>query len=324
MRNLNRFWKNASVVFFVLGAAQTAYAARVVPSGECVGIKLYTDGLVVCDTAQVKARDGTLFDIAKGCDIRKGDIITAVNGKDAAGNDSITKALEKDPGHITLTVERDGQEHEISVTPADTEDGPKLGLWLRDSTAGMGTITCYVGDSFAALGHGICDVDTGNIMPAGHGIIQDASSFSVIKGKNGEPGAIKGEIGGEVLGKITENRDNGLFGKAKPPEAAKAVETAAADEVMTGAATILADVDGEGVREYSIDIERIFDASDGRDMVVRVTDPALIEKTGGIVQGMSGAPILQDGRLAGAVTHVFVNDPLSGYAILADNLLKDM
>lgn len=321
---MNRFWKNASVVFFVLCAAQTAYAAEVVPSGECVGIKLYTDGLVVCDTAQVKARDGTLFDIAKGCDIRKGDIITGVNGSSAAGNDSITRALLKDPAHITLTVERGGEEHEVSVTPADTADGPKLGLWLRDSTAGMGTITCYVGDRFAALGHGICDVDTGNIMPAGHGIIQSASSFSVIKGKNGEPGAIRGEIGGEVLGRICENRENGLFGRAEPPDGAKAVETAPLDEVRTGAAVILADVDGEGVREYSIDIERVSDEPGCRDMVVRVTDPELIEKTGGIVQGMSGAPILQDGRLAGAVTHVFVNDPRSGYAISADDLLKDM
>ena len=321
---MNRFWKNASIVFFVLGAAQTAYAAQVVPSGECVGIKLYTDGLVVCDTAQVKARDGALFDIAKGCDIRKGDVITGVNGADAEGNESITRALEEDPAHITLTVERGGEEHEVSVTPADTEDGPKLGLWLRDSTAGMGTITCYVDDRFAALGHGICDVDTGNIMPAGHGIIQNASSFSVTKGKNGELGAIRGEIGGEVLGRISENRDNGLFGRAKPPEGAEAVGTAPLDEVKTGAATILADVDGGGVREYSINIERAADSPDGRDMVVRVTNPALIEKTGGIVQGMSGAPILQDGRLAGAVTHVFVNDPLSGYAISADKLLKDM
>ena len=136
--------------------------------------------------------------------------------------------------------------------------------------------------------------------------------------------AIRGEIGGEVLGKITENRENGLFGRAKPPGDADAVATAPLDEVKTGAAVILADVDGVGVREYSIDIERVSDEPDGRDMVVRVTDPALIEKTGGIVQGMSGAPILQWGRLAGAVTHVFINDPRSGYAISADALLKDM
>lgn len=321
---MNRFWKNAMAAFFVLAMTETAYAMEVIPSGECVGVKLYTNGLVVCDTAQVTARDGTRLDIAKGYGIEKGDIITGINGNAAAANESIKKALMDAPESITLTIERNGREHDVTITPADTDDGPKLGLWLRDSTAGMGTITCYVNGSFAALGHGICDVDTGNIMPAGHGIIQDATSFSVIKSKNGEPGAIYGVIDGEVLGKITANRSNGLFGTAQAPEGARSVETLKNSEVRCGAATILCDVDGEGVKEYSIEIKRIFAAKDGRDMMIRVTDPALIEKTGGIVQGMSGAPIIQNGKLAGAVTHVFVNDPVSGYAIFADNLLKEI
>ena len=321
---MNRFWKNAMAAFLIFATARTAYAMEVIPSGRCVGVKLYTSGLVVCDTAQVTARDGTKRDIAKGYGIEKGDVIIGINGNAAAANDSIKKALRDDPQSITLTIERNGREHDVKITPADTEDGPKLGLWLRDSTAGMGTITCYVGDRFAALGHGICDIDTGNIMPAGHGIIQDATSFSVIKSKNGEPGAIYGEIDGDVIGRITDNKNNGLFGTAEAPEEAKTVETAKKSEIRCGAATILCDIDGGGVKEYGIEIKRIFATSDGRDMIIRVTDPALIEKTGGIVQGMSGAPILQNGRLAGAVTHVFVNDPLSGYAIFADNLLKDM
>lgn len=321
---MNRFWKNTAAAFFIIVMTHSAYAMEVVPSGECVGVKLYTGGLIVCDTAVVTARDGTVYDIAKGYDIEKGDIITGVNGAAAAANESITRALKSDPESITLTIERDGREHDVTVTPADTEDGPKLGLWLRDSTAGMGTITCYVGDSFAALGHGICDIDTGNIMPVGHGIIQDATSVSVIRSKNGEPGAITGEIDGEVLGRVTDNRENGLFGTAHAPKGANTIETAPKSEVRCGAAIILCDVDGEGVSEYSIEIKRILAASDGRDMIIKVTDPALIEKAGGIVQGMSGAPIIQNNKLAGAVTHVFVNDSLSGYAIFADNLLKDM
>ncbi len=302
----------------------SAAAFEVVPSGECVGVKLYTDGLIVTDTATVTERDGSRKNPAKGCDIRRGDVIKQLNGTKLLSNDMLIEMLRTAQGDITLTVSRGGKERHISVSPADTADGPKLGLWLRDSTAGMGTVTCYVGDRFAALGHGICDIDSGNIMPVAHGIIQGSRITAVTRSENGLPGAITGEINGEFLGSVTANRENGLFGRSTSSHSGTAVEVAKKAEVRRGGATILADIDGCGVKEYAIEINRVAIASDGRDMVITVTDPTLLEKTGGIVQGMSGAPIIQNGKLAGAVTHVFVNDTRSGYAIFAENLLRDM
>lgn len=300
-----------------------AFAAQVEVSGECVGVKLYTEGLIVCDTAALTERDGTKRDIAAEYDIKKGDVITAVGGTKPDTNEALIDAIDGCDGCITLTLKRGNKERTLDIAPADTDSGAKLGLWLRDSTAGFGTVTCYVGNSFIALGHGICDVDTGNIMPVGRGIIQESENLFITKSRMGMPGAISGEIEGEVLGTITDNRENGLFGTAET-HSGTVMETAEKNELRRGAASILADVDGEGVKEYSIEIKRILPGDDGRDMIIKVTDDALIEKTGGIVQGMSGAPIIQNGKLAGAVTHVFLSDARSGYAISAEKLLEGM
>lgn len=300
-----------------------AFAAQVEVSGECVGVKLYTDGLIVCDTARLTETDGDERDIASEYDISKGDVITAVNGITPGANEDLISALDDCDGNITLTVSRNGKERTLDISPADTHEGRKLGLWLRDSTAGFGTITCYIGNSFAALGHGICDIDTGNIMPVGRGIIQQSENLYVTKGRIGIPGAISGEIDGSVIGTVTDNRDNGLFGTAAK-HSGVIMDTAKKSELRRGKASILADVDRNGVREYEVEIKRVLPGGDGRDMIIKVTDAGLIEKTGGIVQGMSGAPIIQNGRLAGAVTHVFINDARSGYGIAAENLLEGM
>lgn len=322
MNNLKRLPLIAAAVFLL---NTSALALEVIPSGECVGVKLYTDGLVVVDTSAVTGTDGTEHNPAKDHGIAKGDIIKSINGIPAESNEMLANEIARHSGEeITLTVCKNGKDHDVTLTPPETDAGPRLGLWLRDSTAGLGTITCTLNDRFAALGHGICDVDTGNIMPVGRGIIQECTICTITAGGNGAPGAITGSIDGAELGSININSDNGLFGTLTQPYSGSAVEVAEKQEVRTGAASILADVDGEGVKEYSIEIKRISPPLFGtKDMVVKVTDDTLIQKTGGIVQGMSGAPILQNNKLVGAVTHVFVNDSLSGYAILAEHMLKN-
>lgn len=301
-----------------------AYAGiYVIPSGECIGVKMYTDGLIVVGTTAVTDTAGRNVSPTDKSGIKKGDIVTAVNGTAAVSNEMLSEAVASAAGTVTLTVESDGKKREVTLTPAETDSGPKLGLWLRDSTAGLGTLTYTDGSHFAALGHAICDVDTGNIMPIERGIIQNCTITSVKKGDAGSPGAVTGDIDGAELGSITDNTELGIFGELENEPEGEPVEVASASEVRTGEATILADVDGKGVTEYTIDIKRVTPpSSSGKDLVIEVTDPELIEKTGGIVQGMSGAPILQNGKLAGAVTHVFVNDPLSGYGVLAESMVN--
>lgn len=325
MKNLLKFVRciSAAAAAFFLTATASA-TEYVIPSGECVGVKIYTNGLVVVDTTSVTGTDGKQVDIAAGYGISKGDIIKSIDGYSVYSNEALADQLAKSEGDITLTVSSGGAERDIKLTPVITDTGPKLGLWLRDSTAGLGTLTYTKDDSFAALGHGIYDVDTGTIMPIERGIIQNCTITSIAKGESGIPGAITGNIDGAEAGIITKNTDHGLFGKLNSPAKGTPVPVADKTEVHTGEAAILADVDGKGVQKYSINIKRVMPPSRGaHDMVIEVTDQSLIEKTGGIVQGMSGAPIIQDGKFAGAVTHVFVNDPLSGYAILAETMMNE-
>lgn len=304
--------------------SSTAYAQEVIVSGECVGVKLYTNGLIITDTSTVTEKDGTELNLALGYDIKKGDIITKINGMQAVSNEMFSDILFNSAGEITITISRDNKERDITLLPADTENGPRLGLWLRDSTAGLGTITYYTDNKFAALGHGICDVDTGCIMPVGKGVIQGCSDTVITKGQNGSPGAIIGSINGAKLGDITLNTDHGLFGTIKNIPQGKKAETADKSEIRTGKAAILANVDGSGVKEYNIKIQRISPSpSHTKDMVIEITDKELLSKTGGIVQGMSGAPIIQNNKLVGAVTHVFINDPTKGYGIFIENMLAE-
>ena len=295
----------------------------IIPSGECIGVKMYTDGLIVVGTTSVTDISGKKTSPADDSGITKGDVIKSINGEKAVSNEMLSSVVSGSDGTVTLTVESDGVEREVSLTPAITDSGPKLGLWLRDSTAGLGTLTYTNGTAFAALGHAVCDVDTGNIMPIDRGIIQNCTITSIEKGNAGDPGAVTGDISGAELGSISANTEHGLFGELYSEPQGTPIPVASPSEVHTGDAVILADVDGNGVMQYSIKIKRVAPpSSSGKDLVIEVTDAALIEKTGGIVQGMSGAPILQNGKLAGAVTHVFVNDPLSGYGILANNMMN--
>ena len=301
----------------------TVLGREVTVSGDCVGVKIYTDGLIVTNTNTVCDINGKTVNIASKYDIKKGDIIKCVNGQPATGTKSVTDAL-KNSGSIKLTILRNSKTREITVAAAKTNDGAKLGLWLRDSTAGMGTITCYDENGFAALGHGICDIDTGNIMPVRYGVIQQCADFNITKGKSGTPGAITGNINGAELGIVKTNTTCGLFGTSSRLFSGRKMTVGKMSETRTGDASILANVDGKGVKEYAIEIKRVaLPSKNGKDMIIEVTDRDLLSKTGGIVQGMSGSPILQNGRIVGAVTHVFVNDPTRGYGIFIENMLVE-
>ena len=316
-------YKVSAVLYAILISSTISASAQTVRvSGECVGVKVYTDGLIITDTVSLTETDGRKVNIASGYGIKKGDVIKKINGKDATSAKVVSDALKN--ADVTLTLLRNGKEFDVTVTPAKTKDGAKLGLWLRDSTAGLGTITCSIDNKFVGLGHGICDIDTGNIMPVRYGVIQDCSRFSIIKGEKGSPGAITGDIDGAKLGSVEDNTPLGISGTLLTPSEGKELETADKSEIKTGNASILCDVDGNGVKEYEIDIKHVaLSKSQGKDMVIKITDDELLKKTGGIVQGMSGSPIIQNGKLVGAVTHVFVNDPTRGYGIFIENMLAE-
>ncbi len=302
---------------------------RVVPVGKAVGIKLFSDGVMVVGFSQVPAREGDVTP-AKSCGLREGDIITHINASEVDTIEEVREQLEEIGGEkMSIRALRDGKELQVTAQAVQClADGSyKLGAWLRDSMAGIGTVTFYDPETgaFGALGHGINDVDTARLMPLGSGGVLKATVDDVKKGRRGEPGELHGsfDMSGDV-GSLTANTVHGIFGTLEEGSVTgEAVETAAREQVRTGPAVILSNVAGDEVKSYAVEITRLFEnASDGRDLMLRVTDPELLEQTGGIVQGMSGSPILQDGRLVGAVTHVLVNDPAQGYGIFIENMLE--
>ena len=308
-------------------------SAEVVPCGNSIGVKLYTDGLLVVGLSDFHDTGGRTVSPGKDCGIRIGDIIRQVGGQTVTRIADFTAAVAQTGGSsITLGLEREGRQFTQDITPhADAADGAyKLGLWVRDSTAGIGTLTFYdpATQAFGALGHGITDVDTGHLLPVGSGNILPANIVSIKKGEKGAPGELRGVFSsdGAVLGAVAANTSQGIYGRLDNPDAiaaADAYPVAPRTQVHEGQAEILCNIDGQQVARYQIEIQRLMrsDAS-GKSMVVQVTDPALLAQTGGIVQGMSGSPILQDGKVVGAVTHVFINDPTRGYGIFADTMLK--
>ena len=247
--------------------------------------------------------------------------------------EEILEIVEKSQGkRIRLTIIRNGFEKECQILPVCMQNGScKLGVWVRDDTQGLGTMTYVDGQKqYGALGHGISDVDTGLLMQIRDGKLYRASVGAVKKGEKGNPGELSGTIyyrDDQILGTITSNSETGIKGMlyAMPQELSghSFVQTAYRQEVHTGNASIYCSIDGS-VKEYTVEIEKInlSHRDINKSMVIRVKDQNLLEKTGGIVQGMSGSPILQDGKLIGAVTHVFVADPSRGYAIFAENMLE--
>ena len=311
-------------------AADTAVSETVIPLGKAVGIKLFSDGVLVVGLSSVETQTGACSP-GKDCGLKTGDIITHVNGNEVDTIEEVQSLVREQAGEpLTIQAVRGQRQLQLTVEPAENQQGEyQLGVWLRDSMAGIGTMTFYDPDSgvFAALGHGINDVDTSMLMPLESGSIMPASVSEVKKGASGSPGELHGQFDlTQDLGTLYANTNLGIFGQM-PQENVSAelepVPVATRDQIEEGPATILSNVRGDEVEEFEVEIVRLYPEGDGtRSLMLQVTDPDLLETTGGIVQGMSGSPILQNGRLVGAVTHVLVNDPTRGYGILAENMLR--
>ena len=301
---------------------------ELIPMGEAVGIRVTVDGILVADLAE--AADGTAASPAQKAGVKAGDIITALNGMPVDSAAELSEAVsELGEGEAELTVLRGGREIAMTVTPEEGPDGaPHLGLWLRDGITGIGTVTYLDPETgqFGALGHGVNGAETGTLLPVEGGSVCRARIVDITRGRAGAPGELAGSFALEdVVGQIRENTVSGIFGvmEGTAETLRPAVPVAEPEEVESGPATILACVSGHETGEYQVEISRAgFVLGDGRDLTVRVTDPALLELTGGIVQGMSGSPILQNGKLVGAVTHVLTSDPTRGFGILAANMRK--
>ena len=314
-----------------LSAPVMAAGTQLIPLGGTVGISLSSGGVVVIGMPE-KMRDGISPSPAKEAGIKTGDIIKKIGSKEIESkNDLKEAASELDGSSVSIEALRNGQSVKLKLTPYKNEDGTfELGLWLRDGIAGIGTMTFYdpATGVFGALGHSINDTESGVIMPMKNGIIARASVTEVIKGKAGAPGQLGGNFDFEdVLGSVTNNTKCGIFGVLENMDITAGRESmpvASVGEIRTGPAVILANISGGDIREYKIEISRVYAGAEAadRDMMITVTDSNLIEKTGGIVQGMSGSPIIQDGKLVGAVTHVLINDPERGFGVSAEKMLQ--
>jgi len=300
----------------------------VVPSGETFGVKFYTAGVVVVGMTDVDTAEGAK-NPAYEAGIREGDVILAINGKSVTSNSEVSALFSASNGKsITVSLKRGNVGFSVTFKPAlsVSTNSYKAGLWVRDSTAGIGTITYYNPSnySFAGLGHGICDVDTGKIMPLLTGDVVKVNMTGIVKGTSGQPGELLGVLSDTVWGNLYMNNETGVYGFLNSVNVGKPVPVAMKQEVTEGPAEIIATIDNSGPKKYSVEIEKIHfnDDSPTKNMIIKVTDKNLLKATGGIVQGMSGCPIIQKGRLVGAVTHVFVNDPQRGYGIFAENMIN--
>lgn len=326
-RILLAFW-TAAVLTTVAAAAE-----EVIPMGRTVGIRMTSDCVLVTRLTSVETIEGTVSP-AQAAGVKEGDLIREIGGETISSNDELQKAVSLSGGQpLTVRCEQDGAVRELTIVPARDRDGVyRIGVIARDSIAGIGTVT-YVDPetgAYGSLGHGICDADTGVLIPLGSGGLMESSVESVQRGTAGDPGALQGEFHPEhEVGTVQENTETGIFGQFTDPAYYESLETmpvAHDGEVELGKAEILSNISGQEVGRYAVEIVKIFDEENayGRSMMVRVTDERLLEATGGIVQGMSGSPLIQDGKLVGAVTHVLVNDPTRGYAVMIDEMLEEM
>ena len=297
--------------------------------GNVFGIKLYTKGVIVVGMDSVTTSSGSA-DPASAAGIKSGDIITHINDKPVLNSQQLTDAVEQSQGkELRLTVDRNGETANLKLKPAMSVNGKyKAGIWVRDSSAGIGTVTFYDDSSrmFAGLGHGVCDVDTGKIMPLNNGEAVRARVNGFYKSSAGNPGELCGVFSDVALGSLRVNHETGVFGELIRPSGAKTLPVALESEIKPGKAQMVTTIDENEPQYYDIEIIKIYPSSDlsSRNMIIKVTDARLIEKTGGILRGMSGSPIVQNSMLVGAVTHVFVNDPQQGYAIFAGRMLDTL
>ena len=305
------------------------------PIGRTIGLKLYTDGVLVVGMSEVDSIDGNKYEPYKNSGIIEGDMIKSINGREISNTEELINIVNESNGEsISIMYQRDSEEIYTTITPIKVEGGTyMIGLWVRDAAAGIGTLTYYEESTktFAALGHGINDVDTNKLLNISNGELVTSQIVSIVKGQKGKVGEIRGIIDkGEIIGNIEVNSNIGVYGnvtnfdyinKVKLPE----IPVAARNQIQEGKATAICQLTNENkVEEYELEIKKIYRTNykDNKSMLIKITDQNLIEKTGGIIPGMSGTPIIQNGMFVGAITNVLLNDPTQGYAIFADMMMK--
>lgn len=300
----------------------------VVLGGDIFGIRLYTKGVMIVKIGSVVTPQGEISPGNKA-GLKVGDIILEVGSTEIDSNKTLSSLISASQGQtLKMKVQRNGKTINIDFVAVKSSDDSqyKAGLWIRDSTAGIGTMTYYDRQSgvFAGLGHAVCDVDTGEIMPLSGGDAVEATVKGCYKGERGTPGELCGIFSGKSLGDLFINGDTGIYGVLSDyNKNAQVIPVALPSEISEGDAQIVSTVDENGPRSYTVKIIRInSDSSDKHNLIIKITDESLIELTGGIVQGMSGSPIIQNGKLVGAVTHVFVDNATEGYGIFAQNMIE--
>ena len=306
----------------------------VIPLGSAIGMKLYTKGVLVVGMSQIDTDDNKKQKPYENSGIEQGDTILAINDTEINSTDELINEIRNSQGNpVKIKYLKNEQTLETSITPVKSNNEYKIGLWVRDTAAGVGTLTFYQPSTnlFMSLGHGISDIDTEEIVNISTGELVTANILSINKGAKGKPGEIRGTIDyGSTIGTIYKNTNFGVYGlvtnKSNLNITESEMEVATREEIKEGAAQIICQLDNSGKKKYDIEIEKVYitNNEDNKSMLIKVTDSELLEKTGGIIQGMSGAPIIQNGKFVGAVTNVLVNDPTQGYAVFADIMLKQM
>lgn len=300
----------------------------VVLGGTPFGVKLYTDGVLVVSLSEVDGAKGTLSP-ARNAGMKVGDLIISVNGQAVYTNEDVARIVKASSGKtMVFRIKRDGIESELRFCAvySRSESCYKAGIWVRDSSAGIGTLTFYdpKTHTVAGLGHAVCDVDTGEAVPISSGELVPARIYSVDKSEVGSPGELRGGFGIGSYGPLLANGNHGVYGYCANGMLGQQMTVGLKQNIQKGDAKMYTTVDGTKPNWYDIRITQIrhHDENAARNMVIEITDERLLAKTGGIVQGMSGSPIVQNGKLIGAITHVLVNDPTRGYAIFAENMLE--
>ena len=303
----------------------------VVPVGEAIGMKLYTDGVLVVGMSEIEGKKPY-----ENSGIQEGDRIIQINENDISNTNELMQEVNASGGNkIDIKYVHDEETITTSITPVKNSNNEyKLGLWVRDAAAGVGTLTFYEPSTgmFATLGHGILDVDTSDLITIANGELVTTNILDIQKGEKGTPGEIRGTIeSGYTIGQISKNTEFGVYGILDVPSylsisSNDAIEVASREEIQIGQAEIICELENGKREHYTIEIQKIFTGNneDNKSMLVKVTDEELLEKTGGIIQGMSGAPIIQNDKFIGAITHVLVNDPTMGYGVFADIMIKQM
>lgn len=306
----------------------------VIPVGNIAGVKLYTNGVLVVGMSEIEGYDNKKYKPYENKGIKEGDTIVKIDEKLINSTEDLIETVNNSQGRdIKVQYIHQEETKECSISPVKTSNSQyKLGLWVRDSAAGVGTVSFYepTSKTFGALGHGITDIDTNELINIASGEFVTTRILNITKGESGNPGKIQGTVENQTnIGKIYKNSKFGIYGKVDNISSlnidmSKEMEVALREEIKTGKARIICSLDNQQPQEYEIEIEKINKENnyDNKSMQIKITDQKLLEKTGGIIQGMSGSPVIQNGKFVGAVTHVLVNDPTKGYAVFGDIMLK--